>query len=225
MCCVFINPVKPVSVSQNPANHFQGELSSNTMSSPPNNSSSSVNRLDTMFLHHLMRSLQVQNSDNQLTDEDFISDDDEEELEYEPHPYQDNGLSATFQEESQIEAEVVYRILNGKSHSLKPNSGETVIICESSIAVGFHAEEEGEYIVWEWHGHIPRYTEDHEFSLEYIYGNYFQRIVPEECTPTPPRVDAAVDMGLKDLFDGVVNPAPGRILHRNLNIGSTPPRL
>ncbi|XP_058740217.1 uncharacterized protein LOC131612440 [Vicia villosa] len=200
------------------------------MSSPPNNSSSPVNRLDTMFLRHLIGRLQVHDSDNQLTDEDFISDE-EEELEYENEddkhrPYQDDGIREIYEEESRIEAEVVYRILNGKSHTLKPNSGETVTIRESSIAVGFHVdEEEGEYVVWEWHGHIPRYTEEHQFSLEYIYGNYFQRVVPGERPTTPPPVDAAADKGLKDLFDGAVNPAPGRILHRNLNIDSTAPRL
>ncbi|CAI8614484.1 unnamed protein product [Vicia faba] len=199
------------------------------MSSSPNNSSSSLNRLDTMFLRHLIGRLKVQDSDNQVTEDDFISD--EEELEYDneedlPRPYQDDGLRAIYEEESRIEAEVVYQILNGKAHTLKPNSGETVMIRESSIAVGFHAdEEEGEYIVWEWHGHIPRYTEEHQFSLEYIYGNYFQKIVPEERPLTPPRVDAAADKGLKDLFDGAVNPAPGRVLHRNLNVGSAAPRL
>ncbi|XP_058740210.1 uncharacterized protein LOC131612434 [Vicia villosa] len=200
------------------------------MSSPPNNSSSPVNRLDTMFLRHLIGRLQVHDSDNQLTDEDFISDE-EEELEYENEddkhrPYQDDRIREIYEEESRIEAEVVYRILNGKSHTLKPNSGETVMIRESSIAVGFHVdEEEGEYVVWEWHGHIPRYTEEHQFSLEYIYGNYFQRVVPGERPTTPPPVDAAADKGLKDLFDGAVNPSPGRILHRNLNIDSAAPRL
>ncbi|CAK8543752.1 unnamed protein product [Lathyrus sativus] len=198
------------------------------MSSLPNNSSSSVHRLDTMFLHHLLRSLQVQDSDNQVTDENFISEEEEQEYEYEddkPRPYQDDGLQTIYQEESRIEAEVVYRILNGESHTLKPNSGETVMIRESSIAVRFHVEEEeGEYIVWEWHGHIPRYTEDHQFSLEYIYGNYFQRIVTEERATTRPRVDAAADKGLKDLFDGAVNLSPGRILHRNLNFCSAATR-
>ncbi|XP_058742271.1 uncharacterized protein LOC131614730 [Vicia villosa] len=157
--------------------------------------------------------------------DDFISDDEEEGLEYEteddrPHPFQDDRLHEIYQEESRIESEVVYRIFNGKAHTLKPNSGETVMIRESSIAVGFHVDEEGEYIVWEWHGHIPRYTEEHQYSLEYIYGNYFQRIVSQERPPAPPLIDAATDKGLKDLSDGDVNPASDRILHHNLNIGS-----
>ncbi|XP_058763408.1 uncharacterized protein LOC131636828 [Vicia villosa] len=169
------------------------------MSSLPNNSSSFVNRLNIMFLLYLMHMLHVQDPDNQFTDDDIISDkEEEEELEFEieddkPRPYQDEGLCAIYQEESRIEADVVYRILNEKAHTLKPNSGETVMICESSIAVGFHVDEEGEHIVWEWHGHIPRYTEDHEFSLEYIYGNYFQRIMHEERHTTPARVDASDD--------------------------------
>ncbi|XP_058775526.1 uncharacterized protein LOC131649786 [Vicia villosa] len=166
------------------------------MSSLPNNSSSSVNRLDIMFLLYLMCKFQVQDSDNQFTDDDYIYDKEEEKLEFEIEddklcPYQDEGLRAIYQEESRIEAEVVYRILNSKAHTLKPNSGQTIMIRESSIAVEFRVDEEGEHIVWEWHGHIPRYTEEHKFSLEYIYGNYFQRIVHEEGHTTPPRVVAA----------------------------------
>ncbi|XP_058740218.1 uncharacterized protein LOC131612441 [Vicia villosa] len=200
------------------------------MSSPVNNSSSSVNRLDTMFLRHQIGRLQAYDSDNHVTDNDFIFDE-EGELKYQyeddkPIPYQDDGLRAIYQEEVRIEAEVIYRILNGKAHTLKPNSGETVMIRESSIAVGFHVdEEEGEYIVWEWHGHIPRYTEEHQYSLEHIYGNYFQRIMSKECPPTPSPIDAVADKGLKDLSDGDVNPASGRIFHRNLNIGSAASRL
>ncbi|XP_058742269.1 uncharacterized protein LOC131614728 [Vicia villosa] len=146
------------------------------MGFPLNNSSSSVNRLNTMFLHHLMGRLEALDSDNK-----------EEELEYKnevdnPRSYQYEGLRAINQEKSRIEAEVVHRILNGKAHTLKPNSGETVMIRESNIVVGFHVDkEEWEYIAWEWHGHISRYTEEHQYSLEYISGNYFQRIVSEEC--------------------------------------------
>ncbi|XP_058760011.1 uncharacterized protein LOC131633314 [Vicia villosa] len=187
------------------------------MSSLPNSSSSSVNRLDIMFLLYLIFRLRVQDPNNQFSNEDFISDrEEEEELEFEieddkPRPYQDEGLHAIYQEESRIEADVVYRILNEKAHTLKPNSGETVMIRESSIAVELHVEEEGEHIVWEWHGHIPRYTEDHEFSLEYIYGNYYQRIMHEERYTTPARVDASDDKDLKDLFDGAANPAPANL--------------
>ncbi|XP_058742274.1 uncharacterized protein LOC131614732 [Vicia villosa] len=143
-----------------------------------------MNCLDFIFLCHLMCMLPVQDPDNIFTDKDFIFDE-EEELEYEneeekSRPYQNDGLHETYQKESRIEGEVVYRILNGKSHTLKPNSGETVMIRENNIVVGFHLDDEGGCIVWEWHGHIARYTEELQFSLEYIYGNYFQRIVPED---------------------------------------------
>src|SRR3954466_12493314 len=112
------------------------------MSSLPKISSSSVNGLDIMFLLYLMCKFQVQDSDNQFTDDDFIYDKEEEKLEFEIEddklcPYQDDGLRAIYQEESQIEADVVYRILNGKAHTLKPNSGQKVMIRESSIAVEF----------------------------------------------------------------------------------------
>lgn len=32
-----------------------------------------------------------------------------------------------------------------------------------------------DYRAWEWHGHIMLLNEEHGYTLEYIYENYFER--------------------------------------------------
>ncbi|CAJ2674854.1 unnamed protein product [Trifolium pratense] len=202
------------------------------MSSLPNNNNSSsttatattTTTLDNFFLETLMDRLQLRGPDNNLAKsyEDFLFSDEEDEFhedeDDQPRAYQD-GKQAIYKEESKLEAEIIKLILTGKGDTLKPNSGEAISLRESNICVGCHEEEEGEYIVWEWHGHIMGYTDEHGFAPEYIYGNYFQRIVPVERSVAAPVEEDAVNKGLKDLIDDAVSTNPGRILHRNLNAG------
>ncbi|WJX76869.1 hypothetical protein P8452_60242 [Trifolium repens] len=198
------------------------------MSSSPNNNSSTT--LDTYFLETLMDRLQLRGPDNKpILDKsyhDFLfseeeEDDDDDDEDDQPRAYQD-GKKAIYKEESRLEAEIIKLILTGKGETLKPNSGEAISLRESNICVGCHEEEEGEYLVWEWHGHIMGYTDEHGFAPEYIYGNYFQRIVPVERSDAANVEDDAVNKGLKDLIDDAVTVStnPGRILHRNLNAGN-----
>jgi len=189
-----------------------------------------------------MKRIQLHDSDNVNDDnspsrksfEDFLfgSDDDEDEDDA-PLAYQEVGKKAIQREESRVEGEIIKLIASGEGDRLKPNSGEAVTIRESSICVGCHEDEEGEYVVWEWHGHILGYKDEHGFSPEYIYGNYFQRTAPLVCPYSPPvgdedEVDDEADVvskGLKDLIaDADTDAAPARILHRSLNAGSAPPR-
>jgi hypothetical protein len=200
------------------------------MSSSPNNNSSSTTTttsttLDTYFLETLMDRLQLRGPDNKpILDksyEDFLfsEEEDDDDEDDQPRAYQD-GKKAIYKEESRLEAEIIKLILTGKGDTLKPNSGEAISLRESNICVGCHEEEEGEYLVWEWHGHIMGYTDEHGFAPEYIYGNYFQRIVPVERSDTAHVEDDAVNKGLKDLIDDAVSTNPGRILHRNLIAGN-----
>jgi hypothetical protein len=212
------------------------------MSSSPNNNNSSstttattttatttaatttTTTLDSYFLETLMDRLQLRGPENKSlfskSYEDFLFSEEEDDDD-QPRAYQD-GKQAIYKEESKLEAEIIKLILTGKGDTLKPNSGEAITLRESNICVGCHEEEEGEYLVWEWHGHIMGYTDEHGFAPEYIYGNYFQRIVPVERSDVAPVEGDAVNKGLKDLIDDAVvstTTTPGRILHRNLNAG------
>jgi hypothetical protein len=206
------------------------------MSSSPNNNNNSssttttaaaattTTTLDSYFLETLMDRLQLRGPENKSlfskSYEDFLFSEEEDDDD-QPHAYQD-GKQAIYKEESKLEAEIIKLILTGKGDTLKPNSGEAISLRESNICVGCHEEEEGEYLVWEWHGHIMGYTDEHGFAPEYIYGNYFQRIVPVERSDIAPVEGDAVNKGLKDLIDDAVvatTTTPGRILHRNLNAG------
>ncbi|GAU15198.1 hypothetical protein TSUD_09360 [Trifolium subterraneum] len=209
------------------------------MSASPNNNNSSstttttaaaattISTLDNYFLETLMDKLQLRGPDNKpilaKSYEDFLfseeDEDDDEDEDDQPRAYQD-GKQAIYKEESKLEAEIIKLILTGKGDTLKPNSGEAISLRESNICVGCHEEEEGEYLVWEWHGHIMGYTDEHGFAPEYIYGNYFQKIVPVERSDVAPVEEETVNKGLKDLIDDAVSANPGRILHRNLNAGS-----
>jgi len=172
------------------------------------------------------------NSPSRKSFEDFLfgSDDDEDDT---LRTFQEVGQKAIQREESRVEGEIIKLIVSGEGDTLKPNSGEAVTIRESSICVGCHEDDEGEYVVWEWHGHIMGYNDDHGFSPEYIYGNYFQRTVPLQRPYPPPAGDEnevddeadVVSKGLKDLIDDAeTDAAPARILHRSLNAGSARPR-
>jgi hypothetical protein len=217
------------------------------MTSLPNinneDSSSTTTHLENLLLETLMKRIQLHDPDNvnddsspsQKSFEDFLFGSDDDDEDDAPRTYQEVGQKAIQREESRVEGEIIKLIVSGEGDTLKPNSGEAVTIRESSICVGCHDDEEGEYVVWEWHGHIMGYNDDHGFSPEYIYGNYFQRTVPSERPYSQPvgvgdedEVDDEADVvskGLKDLIDDVdTDAAPARILHRSLNAGSAPPR-
>ncbi|XP_010553293.1 PREDICTED: uncharacterized protein LOC104823424 [Tarenaya hassleriana] len=128
-------------------------------------------------------------------------------------------------EESRLEKELVRIIVSGRSDSLKPNSGQAVTVNDHHICVGYHEEEGSDYRVWEWHGHIMLFDEDDGYTPEYIYGNYFERLANLHGEKQKKEVkekeeeEKMENLGLKELIDGG-DSASGRILHRNINVGS-----
>ena len=132
-------------------------------------------------------------------------------------------------EESKLEKEIVRVILSGKTDSLKPNSGQAVTIGEHHICVGFHEETGSDYRVWEWHGHIMLFDEENGYTPEYIYGNYFERLLvksrgvdeekEKEKEKEEEKEEKVGNLGLRELIDGG-DSGGARILHRNVNAGS-----
>ncbi|XP_024980610.1 uncharacterized protein LOC112517412 [Cynara cardunculus var. scolymus] len=142
-----------------------------------------------------------------------------------------SGKAQLAKEESKLEKEVIKIILSGNTEeSLKPNSGQAVRIGEHHICIGYHVEPGSEYRVWEWHGHIMLFDEENGYNPEYIYGNYFERlrVVPEKKAEEEVKGDGddndkeekAVNSGLKELIESSDESGSGRILHRNMNVGS-----
>ncbi|KAK6943699.1 hypothetical protein RJ641_024801 [Dillenia turbinata] len=138
----------------------------------------------------------------------------------------DSNKTQLSREESKLEKEIIKLILSGKADTLKPNTGQAVTIGEHHICVGFHEEKGSDYRVWEWHGHIMLFDEENGYSPEYIYGNYFERIVGrkvsgvgEEQKSEKEKEEKVGNLGLRELI-GREDSNGGRILHRNLNSGS-----
>ncbi|RWR83352.1 hypothetical protein CKAN_01210500 [Cinnamomum micranthum f. kanehirae] len=77
-------------------------------------------------------------------------------------------------EEAEVEREIVHIILSGDTTSLRPNSGQPITIRENYISVECHDERGLDYRVWEWHDRVMPYDEVNGYSLEYIYGYYFE---------------------------------------------------
>uniref|UniRef100_A0A2N9HQV1 FK506-binding protein n=1 Tax=Fagus sylvatica TaxID=28930 RepID=A0A2N9HQV1_FAGSY len=192
---------------------------------------------DNLLLQTLMGRLQIRPPNNpfhsqsledllfeaaNLSDDDNDDDDENDE----------NNSSKTqlAKEESKLEKEIVRVILSGKTDSLKPNSGQAVTIGEHHICVGFHEETGSDYRVWEWHGHIMLFDEENGYTPEYIYGNYFERLLvksrgveeekeEEQEQEQEEKEEKVSNLGLRELIDaGDSNGA--RILHRNVNAGS-----
>lgn len=119
-------------------------------------------------------------------------------------------------------------ILSGNIETLKPNSGQAVTVGEHHICVGFHQETDSDYRVWEWHGHIMLFDEENGYTPEYIYGNYFERLIGKRASggqvveekKEEAGEENAASLGLKELIDGGET-VTGRILRRNVNVGST----
>ncbi|KAK9072746.1 hypothetical protein SSX86_009181 [Deinandra increscens subsp. villosa] len=160
---------------------------------------------------------------NNISDTEDDQDDDE------------NNRSSKTQlakEESKLEKEVIKIILGGNTEeTLKPNSGQAVTIGEHHICVGYHMEPGSEYRVWEWHGHIMLFDDENGYNPEYIYGNYFERLrvvsgkmkqdeVAKEDGDED-KEDKNVNSGLKELIGSSEDSGTGRILHRNMNAGSS----
>ncbi|RWR77493.1 hypothetical protein CKAN_00598100 [Cinnamomum micranthum f. kanehirae] len=79
-------------------------------------------------------------------------------------------------EEMNIEREVTHAIVTGDTASLRPNSGQPVMIGGHNISVRCYSERGADHRVWEWHGHIMTYDEENGYSLEYIFGNFYERM-------------------------------------------------
>ncbi|XP_004493897.1 uncharacterized protein [Cicer arietinum] len=178
------------------------------------------------LLQSLMTNLHLQagdtNPDFDPSFERFLlgEDDSDDEI----RPYQD-GKQAIYLEETRLEAEIIRRILTGRADTMKPNSGEAIPIRENSVCVGCHEDEDGEYLVWEWHGHIMCYTDERGFAPEYVYGNYFQKLATIERVGEPTKSENVAEttgnQGLRDLIGDTLSTTPARILHRNVNAGSS----
>ncbi|KAF8117325.1 hypothetical protein N665_0011s0048 [Sinapis alba] len=128
-------------------------------------------------------------------------------------------------EEAKLEKELIRVIVSGRIDSLKPNSGQAVTVNEHHICVGFHEDEESDYRVWEWHGHIMLFDEEDGYTPEYIYGNYFERLpvkLPSRGVGKEKKEvkEEEESLGLRELIDGGDGDR-GRVLHRNINIGSS----
>ncbi|KAF6164394.1 hypothetical protein GIB67_037551 [Kingdonia uniflora] len=207
------------------------------MSSYSNNSN-----FDSLLLQSMMGRLQLRppylNTNSFLSQslEDFLldtqslensSDDDIDDISKTP----------LANEESKLEKEIIRVILNGNIDTLKPNSGQAVTVGEHHICVGFHEDEDSEYRVWEWHGHIMLFDEENGYSPEYIYGNYFERLQQgmvradreekkvevkeeeEEEEETEKKEEIGGNLGLRELIDGG-DSISSRIVHRSMNVGT-----
>ncbi|KAJ4972077.1 hypothetical protein NE237_005176 [Protea cynaroides] len=116
---------------------------------------------------------------------------------------------------------------SGNIESLKPNSGQAVTIGEHHICIVFHEDTGSDYRVCEWHGHIMLFDEDNGYSLEYIYGNYFERAsslkrtseVEKDEEKNAEKEEQGGSLGLRELIGGG-NSICSLILHRNMNSGS-----
>jgi len=199
---------------------------------------SSFTNFDNLLLQTLMGRLQIhppppqypflsQSLEDLLFNVDDSSDEDDD----------DTNKTQLSKEESKLEKEIIRVILSGKIDSLKPNSGQAVTIGEHHICVGFHEEQGSDYRVWEWHGHIMLFDEEDGYTPEYIYGNYFERLLGKTAastTATPKQEqeenedeeegeeEKIGNLGLRELIDGGDSGA-ARILHRIISAGS--PRL
>uniref|UniRef100_M4FFD6 Uncharacterized protein n=1 Tax=Brassica campestris TaxID=3711 RepID=M4FFD6_BRACM len=184
--------------------------------------------MDNLLLQTLLGRLQIrppnspflsQSLDDLLfKSDDTDNDDDDEDLDPQ------NNLE---REEAKLEKELIRVIVSGRIDSLKPNSGQAVTVNEHHICVGFHEDEESDYRVWEWHGHIMLFDEENGYTPEYIYGNYFERL-PVKLLPSrgvgkevKEEVEEVESLGgLRELIDGGDGDR-GRVLHRIVNIGSS----
>lgn len=127
-------------------------------------------------------------------------------------------------EERAIEREIIKAITTGKLDSLKPNSGQSVPIGEHYVCVSYHEESDSNCRVWEWHGHVVFYDDESGYTQEYVYGNYFERMMmtrevfgdesDEEDESNEER-----NLGLGDLISSL-SLNDGRLFSRNMGSNS-----
>lgn len=129
---------------------------------------------------------------------------------------EDECKSKLAKETAKLEQKIVRMILSGKGDELKPNSGQSVEVGEHHICVGCTEKPESGYRVWQWHGHIMLYDEEKGFRLEYIYGNYFQRL---QATEEKAGDEDAENSVLRELMEKA-DEVNARILCRNINLAS-----
>ncbi|RWR81657.1 FK506-binding protein 5-like protein [Cinnamomum micranthum f. kanehirae] len=98
-----------------------------------------------------------------------------DEISSSPNDPDESRLGYVAREEAKVEAEIVHTIHSGETDALRPNSGKPITIGGHNICVGFNEEMGSEYRVWEWHGHVLTRDEENCYSLEYIFGNYFEK--------------------------------------------------
>ncbi|XP_013605052.1 PREDICTED: uncharacterized protein LOC106312185 [Brassica oleracea var. oleracea] len=147
-----------------------------------------------------------------------------EDLLFKPDDSDGDDRSSLDGEEARLEKELIRVIVSGRIDPLKPNSGQAVTVNEHHICVGFHEDEESDYRVWEWHGHIMLFDEENGYTPEYIYGNYFERLpvkLPKKKEAKEKEEEEVENLGLRELIDVGDAAARGRVLHRNINIGSS----
>ncbi|KMS95361.1 hypothetical protein BVRB_009070 [Beta vulgaris subsp. vulgaris] len=202
--------------------------------------SSSTPKFDNLLLQSLMGRLQLRQQPPSLLSQSFddllldaagrLSD---YSLSSDEGDFIDNGGDNKTQlskEESKLEKELIKIILTGNTQSLKPNSGQAVAIGEHHVCVGFHEETGSDYRVWEWHGHIMLFDEEDGYTPEYIYGNYFERLMgkagrrekedkEDEEKEEEENEHKVENLGLRELIEGA-DSAGSRILHQSRNAGS-----
>ncbi|RWR75680.1 FK506-binding protein 5-like protein [Cinnamomum micranthum f. kanehirae] len=79
-------------------------------------------------------------------------------------------------QEARVERAVIHAIVTGDTAWLRPNSGRPVMIGGHNINVQCHGDRGDDYRVWEWHGHVMTYDEENGYSLDYIFGHFYERI-------------------------------------------------
>ncbi|KAH0912011.1 hypothetical protein HID58_035332, partial [Brassica napus] len=170
--------------------------------------------MDNLLLQTLLGRLQIRPPLLSQSLEDLLFKPDDSDVD-------DDGddRSSLDREEARLEKELIRVIVSGRVDSLKPNSGQAVTVNEHHICVGFHEDEESDYRVWEWHGHIMLFDEENGYTPEYIYGNYFERLPVK--LPKKKEAKEVENLGLRELIDGGDAAARGRVVHRNINIGSS----
>ncbi|KAM5560045.1 hypothetical protein ABKV19_021282 [Rosa sericea] len=202
---------------------------------------SSTTNFDNLMLQTLMGRLQIRppTTTTTTTNNSFLSQTLEDLLfdaaNLSADDDDDENKTQLAKEESKLEREIIRVILTGNTDSLKPNSGQAVTIGEHHICVGFHEETGSDYRVWEWHGHIMLFDEENGYTPEYIYGNYFERLIGKarggssggggrgEEVKEEEEKEKVGNLGLRELIDGVEDSGLARIVHRNINAnaGST----
>lgn len=91
-----------------------------------------------------------------------------------------NHRAQILKEERTIEREIIKEIIAGKLNSLRPNLGQFVPIGEHYMCVSYHEESNSDCRIWEWNGHVVFYDNENGYTQEYVYGNYFERMMGDK---------------------------------------------